>query len=180
MKVCYKVLFWYNLSITKYVCSWLFNNSLPIKLLPCYKESILGVRLRSFRFFGYVIEDRKIRNTCFFIFPRFHIWGVKTAFKVRVEKSFLWSISRTIRDRGQWTNFVSLNAKYDWLTRFSKSPFFPQKWFFNPNFERSFHPPNMKTGKNKKTRISYFSVLYNISKNQNDRRRTPKMLSLLV
>ena len=36
--------------------------------------------------FGYVIEDRKIRNTCFFIFPRFHIWGVKTAFKVRVEK----------------------------------------------------------------------------------------------
>ena len=35
---------------------------------------------------------------------------------------------------------------------------------FNPNFERSFHPPNMKTGKNKKTRISYFSVLYNISK----------------
>ena len=50
--------------------------------------------------FGYVIEDRKIRNTCFFIFPRFHIWGVKTAFKVRVEKSFLWNISRTIRDRG--------------------------------------------------------------------------------
>ena len=55
----------------------------------------------------------------------------------------------------------------------------PQKWFFNPNFERSFHPPNMKTGKNKKIRISYFSVLYNISKNQNDRRRTPKILSLL-
>ena len=50
--------------------------------------------------FGYVIEDRKIRNTCFFIFPRFHIWGVKTAFKVRDEKSFLWNISRTIRDRG--------------------------------------------------------------------------------
>ena len=25
--------------------------------------------------FGYVIEDRKIRNTCFFIFPRFHILG---------------------------------------------------------------------------------------------------------
>ena len=25
--------------------------------------------------FWYVIEDRKIRNTCFFIFPRFHIWG---------------------------------------------------------------------------------------------------------
>ena len=40
--------------------------------------------------FGYAIEDRKIRNTCFFIFPRFHIWGVKTAFKVRVEKSFFW------------------------------------------------------------------------------------------
>ena len=56
----------------------------------------------------------------------------------------------------------------------------PQKWFFNPNFERTFHPPNMKTGKNKKTRISYFSVLYNISKNRNDRRRTPKILSLLV
>ena len=62
------------------------------------KESILGVRLRSFRFLD-VIEDRKIRNTCF-IFPRFHIWGVKTALKVRVEKSFLWNISRTIRDRG--------------------------------------------------------------------------------
>ena len=56
----------------------------------------------------------------------------------------------------------------------------PQKWFFNPNFERSFHPPNMKTGKNKKTLISYFSVLYNISKNRNDRRRIPKILSLLV
>ena len=42
--------------------------------------------------FGYVIEDRKIRNTCFFIFPRFHIWGVKTEVKVRVEKSFLWNI----------------------------------------------------------------------------------------
>ena len=38
----------------------------------------------------------------------------------------------------------------------------------------------MKTGKNKKTRISYFSVLYNISKNRNDRRRTPKILSLSV
>ena len=25
---------------------------------------------------------------------------MKTAFKVRVEKSFLWNISRTIRDRG--------------------------------------------------------------------------------
>ena len=50
--------------------------------------------------FGYVIEDRKIRNTCFFIFPRFHIWGVKTVFKVRVEKSFLWNISRTIRGWG--------------------------------------------------------------------------------
>ena len=35
-----------------------------------------------------------------FFFSRFHIWGVKTAFKVRVEKSFLWNISRTIRDRG--------------------------------------------------------------------------------
>ena len=72
-----------------------------------------------------------------------------------------------------------------WLTRqILKNPFFPQKWFFNPNFEHSFHPPppppNMKTGKNKKTRISYFSILYNISKNQNDRRRTPKILSLLV
>ena len=56
----------------------------------------------------------------------------------------------------------------------------PQKWFFNPNFEHSFHPPNMKTGKNKKTRVSYFSVLYNISKNQNNRTRTPKILSLWV
>ena len=41
-------------------------------------------------------------------------------------------------------------------------------------------PQIWKRGKMKKTRISYFSVLYNISKNRNDRRRTPKILSLLV
>ena len=117
-------------------------------------------------------RDRKIRNTCFLFFPVFIFGGVKTAFKVRIEKSFLWNISRTIRDRGivSMDEFCVFECEYDWLTRFSKSPFFPQKWFFNPNFERSFHPPNMKTGENKKTRISYFSVLYNISKNQNDRR----------
>ena len=50
--------------------------------------------------FGYVIEDRKIRNTCFFYFSPFSYLGVKTAFKGRVEKSFLWNISRIIRDRG--------------------------------------------------------------------------------
>ena len=83
------ILFWYER-----IPSSIMNS------LPTDKERILGVRLRSFRFFRYVIEDRKIRNTCFFIFSRFHIWGVKTAFKVRVEKSFLWNNSRTIRDRG--------------------------------------------------------------------------------
>ena len=40
-----------------------------------HKESILGVRLRSFRFFGYVIEERKIRNTCFLFFPVFIFLG---------------------------------------------------------------------------------------------------------
>ena len=65
------------------------------------EESILGVHLRSFRIFGYVIEDRKIRNACFFISPRFHIWGVKNCCsKLGLKKSCLWNISRTIRDRG--------------------------------------------------------------------------------
>ena len=43
----------------------------------------LGVPPPIILIFGYVTEDRKIRNTCLFIFPRFRIWGVKTAFKVR-------------------------------------------------------------------------------------------------
>ena len=77
---------------------------------------------------------------------------MKTAFKVRVEKSFLWNISRTIRDRGivSMDEFCVFECEI-WLThQIFKNSIFPQKWFFNPNFERSFHPPNMKTGKNKK------------------------------
>ena len=45
--------------------------------------------------FGYVIEDRKIKKYVFFYFSPFSYFeggggGVKTAFKFRVEKSFLW------------------------------------------------------------------------------------------
>ena len=44
-----------------------------------FKEGLQGEYFRCpppiILIFGYVIEDRKIRNTCFFIFPRFHIWG---------------------------------------------------------------------------------------------------------
>ena len=38
----------------------------------------------------------------FYFFPFSYLGGggVKPAFKVRVEKSFLWNISGTIRDRG--------------------------------------------------------------------------------
>ena len=42
----------------------------------------------------------KNKKYVFFYFSPFSYLGVKTAFKVRVEKSFLWNISRTIRDRG--------------------------------------------------------------------------------
>ena len=62
---------------------------------------------------------------------------------------------------------------------FQKVHFFHKNDFSTLTLNAVFTPPNMKTGKNKKTRISYFSILYNISKNQNDRRRTPKILSLL-
>ena len=84
--------------------------------------------------FGYVIEDRKIRNTSFFIFPRFHIWGVKTAFKVRVEKSFLWNISRTIRDRGivSMDEFCVFECEI-WLThQIFKKSIFSTKMIFQP------------------------------------------------
>ena len=130
--------------------------------------------------FGYVIEDRKIRNTCFFIFPHFHIWGVKAAFKVRVEKSFLWKngLFENLMSQSYFSFKDTKFVHWHYSPIFNSSRDIPEKWFFNPNFERSFHPPNMKTGKNKKTRISYFSVLYIISKNRNDRRRTPKILSL--
>ena len=54
-----------------------------------YKESILGVRLRSFWF---LICYRRPKNKkyVFFYFSPFSYLGVKTAFKVMVEKSFLW------------------------------------------------------------------------------------------
>ena len=106
--------------------------------------------------FGYVIEDQKIRNTCFFIFPCFHIWGMKTVFKVRVEKSFLWK-KWTFENLVSQSYFAFKDTKfvhwhYSPISNSSRD--IPQKWFFNPNFERSFHPPNMKTGKNKKN--TYF------------------------
>ena len=44
------------------------------------------------------------------------------------------------------------------------------------NFGGWFHPLNMQTGQNKKTFISYFSVLKNISKIQSNRRRAPIIL----
>ena len=133
--------------------------------------------------FGYVIEDRKIRNTCFFYFsPYSYLGGWKLRSKLGLKNHFCG-------ENGLFENLVSQSYFAFKDTKFvhwhyspisNSSRDIPQKWFFNPKFERSFHPPNMKTGKNKKTRISYFSVLYNISKNRNDRRRTPKILSLLV
>ena len=38
--------------------------------------------------FGYVIENRKIRNTWFFIFPRFYIWGWKLRSKLGLKNHF--------------------------------------------------------------------------------------------
>ena len=134
--------------------------------------------------FGYVIEDRKIRNTCFFLFFPVFIFG--GGWKLR---SKLGLKNHFCGKNGLFENLVSQSYFAFEDTKFVHWPYspiynssrdIPQKWFFNPNFERSFHPPNMKTGKNKKTRISYFSVLYNISKNRNDRRRTPNILSLSV
>ena len=84
----------------------------------------------------------------------------------------IWWVSHISHSKTQISSIDTIPLSLIVLEIFHKND------FSNPNFERSFHPPNMKTGKNKKTRISYFSVLYNISKNRNDRRQTPKLLSL--
>ena len=54
-----------------------------------YKESILGCPPPIILIFGYVIEDRKIRNTCFFIFPPFsYLGGWKLRSKLGLENHF--------------------------------------------------------------------------------------------
>ena len=94
--------------------------------------------------FGYVIEDRKIRNTCFFIFPRFHIWGVSFELRSKLGlKNHFCGISR------------ELFKCEIWLThQIFKKSIFSTKMIFQPWLWTQFHPPNMKTGKNKKN--TYF------------------------
>ena len=134
--------------------------------------------------FGYVIEDRKIRNACFLFFPVFIFWGVKTAFKVRVKNHFCGK-------NGLFENLVSQSYFAFKDTKFVIDTIplslivleiFHKNDFSTLTLNTVFTPPPppqiWKRGKNKKTRISYFSVLYNIFKNRNDRRRTPKILSL--
>ena len=59
----------------------------------------------------------KNKKYVFFIFPRFHIWEVKTAFKVRVEKSFLWK-KLTFRKSGESVIFRIRRHKIRPLTLF--------------------------------------------------------------
>ena len=94
----------------------------------------------------------KNKKYVFFIFPRFHIWGWKLRSKLGLKNHFCGI-------NGLFENLVSqlyLAFKDTKFVHWHYSPIsnssrdIPQKWFFNPNFERSFHPSNMKTGKNKK------------------------------
>ena len=82
---CVKEQAW--VSIYFFIINWKRNTQVSTKM-TAYKESILGVRLRSFWFLVYVIEDRKIRNTCFLFFPVFIFGGWKLRSKLGLKNHF--------------------------------------------------------------------------------------------
>ena len=99
--------------------------------------------------------------------------GWKIIFVEKMDFLKIWWVSHISHSKTQNSSIdtiplslivLEISHKNDFSTLTLNAVFTPQIW---------------KPGKNKKTRISYFSVLYNISKNRNDRRRTPQILSLL-
>ena len=107
----------------------------------------------------------KNKKNVFFYFSPFSYLRVKTAFKVRVEISFLWNTSRTIRDRG----IVSMDEFYVfeceiWLTYqiFKKSFCFHKNDFSTLTLNAVFTPQIWKRGKIKKHEYLIFrsSITY--------------------